>query len=79
MAAILTHDSMKHHAPFLIFIPLLIIGSYLGWSLSNGTLHVSGRTEPIRRADNPREYWYFMRIFLVMFAIIVCVILWAVL
>ena len=67
---------MKNHPPIFILAPLVVIACYLGWSFITGSLRIRGRPEPIRRQDSPREFWYYMRIAIVIFAIIVAVIAW---
>lgn len=67
---------MKHHPPILIVIPLILLAGYIGWALSNGKLYIKRRAEPIRRQDNPREYWYYLCIIIVIFAILVGLIGW---
>jgi hypothetical protein len=66
---------MKNHPPIFIFIPLIVFTCYLGWALITGSLRIRGK-EPISRQDNPREYWYYMRIFLVLFGLLVGMIAW---
>ena len=66
---------MKNHPPIFILVPLVVIACYLGWAFITGSLRIRGK-EPISRQDSPREYWYYMRIIGVIFAIIVAVIVW---
>jgi TRAP-type mannitol/chloroaromatic compound transport system permease small subunit len=67
---------MKEHPPLFIFVPLIIIACYLGWSLISGSLRIRGAAKPISREDSPREYWYYMRIILVVFALVVGIAAW---
>ena len=64
---------MKTHPPILFFVPLIVIGSYLGWALITGSLRIRRIKDPISREDSPREYWYHMRIFIVIFVIMVAI------
>ena len=59
---------MKQHPPILAIVVLVGIACYLGWSLFTGTLRIRGVAEPLRRQTNPREYWFYMRIILLIFA-----------
>jgi uncharacterized membrane protein len=67
---------MKNHPPIFILVPLIVIACYLGWSLATSSVRVRGIKDPISRQDSPREYWYYMRIFLVILAIIVAGAAW---
>jgi hypothetical protein len=66
---------VKNHPPIFILVPLVVIACYLSWSFMTGSLRIRGR-EPIRRQENPHEYWYYMRIVVVIFAIMVGMIAW---
>jgi hypothetical protein len=62
---------MKQHPPILAILILLFMACYLGWSLITGSLRIRGVSEPIMRQTSPREYWFYMRIILVIFGGIV--------
>jgi hypothetical protein len=66
---------MKNHPPIFILVPLIVITCYLGWALITGSLRVRGK-EPISRQASPREYWYYMRIFIAIFVIIIALLTW---
>jgi hypothetical protein len=67
---------MKNHPPIFILVPLIVFACYLGWSLATGSVRVRAIEEPISRQDSPREYWNYMRIFLVILAIMVAGAAW---
>ena len=67
---------MKHHPPILAVLILVVIACYLGWSLITGSLRIRGLPEPIRRQTNPREYWFYMRIMLFIFATVAFAFTW---
>ena len=70
---------MKHPSPIFFVVGLIIVGSYLAWSLISGSVRVRGIKEPLSRQNNPRDYWYHMRIFIVIFAVIAAIFAWLVL
>ena len=66
---------MKNHPSIFILAPFIVWSCYLGWALITGSLRIRGK-EPISRQDSPREYWYYMRIFIVIFVVAVAMIAW---
>ena len=70
---------MKHPPPIFFVVGLIIVGTYLAWSLITGSVRVRGIRELLSRQSNPREYWYHMRIFIVIFAVIAAIFAWIVL
>ncbi len=62
---------MKNHPSFLMLVPMIAITGYLGYALATGSVRINGIAQPIRRRDSPREYWYYMRILLVVYGLLV--------
>ena len=67
---------MKHHPPISALAVMLLIGCYIGWAFVTGAVSLRGRVEPIRRRDNPREYWYYMKIITVLYVLAVALVFW---
>jgi hypothetical protein len=67
---------MKNHPSIILFVPMIVISCAIGWALITGSLRIRGIKEPISRQDSPREYWYYMRIFITLFVIGVALIVW---
>ena len=67
---------MKQQPPILFIAALIVVACYLAWSLITGSLRIRGIADPIERQDRPREYWYYMRIILVIFGLVVGIFVW---
>ena len=61
-----------------IFIILfLIVATYkLGRAFATGSIQIQGKTEPLRRQDDPRRFKEVMGIFTVIFVLLVAMLCW---
>ena len=67
---------MKHYPPIPALAVILLIGGFIGWAFVTGSLTLRGQAEPIRRDKSPREYWYYMKIITVLYALTVALAFW---
>jgi hypothetical protein len=61
----------------VFIIVFVIAGAYhIGSAFVTGSVHIKGMREPIRRQDNPRDYWFSLGIITFIFTILVAIYAW---